>query len=88
MRGHFRAGKERSPCFRDLGESYDSTPVAKTSRGPRKWYPTVSLKHSVKGLGKVGQTKTVRVKVKVSSIEVREGEAPRTGLEIRGIEED
>ena len=62
-------------------------PLASPSMGPRKYYPSVSLRQGVKGLSKVGQTKTVRVKVKVRSIELSEGESPRLGLELRGIEE-
>lgn len=80
----FRAAPEKAPKFRDLGESYDS-PVE--ARRPKKFYPSVSLRQSIAGLSKVGQFKTVRIKVRVRSIELRENEKPRIDLEMRGIEE-
>ncbi|MDI6774029.1 MAG: hypothetical protein QME60_01340 [Verrucomicrobiota bacterium] len=56
-------------------------------KSSRKWYPTANLRHQIKGLSRVGQTKTVWMKVKVRSIEFSDGESPRMSLELRGIED-
>ena len=83
----FRAGRDPVPKFADLGEPAGFPVEAKISKRPKKYYPSVSIRRGVKGLDKVGQMRTVRVKVRVNSIELREGEVPRMGLELRGIEE-
>lgn len=82
----FRAGRDPAPRFTDLGESMEAEMPAR-SRRPKKYYPTVSLRRAVRGLGKVGQTRNVRMRVRVNAIELREGDEPRIGLELRGIEE-
>lgn len=83
----FRAGRDLAPRFTDLGERADVMAMPERSRRPKKYYPTVSLRRAVRGLGKVGQTRNVRMKVRVNAIELREGDEPRIGLELRGIEE-
>lgn len=59
-------------------------PVSTKKR--EKYYPTIHMKKSgiKKGVGKSG---TAIVKFKVRSVEMREGEAPSTCLEIMGIQE-
>lgn len=78
------AGKITKGKFIDLGD--EPMEMTSPSKKREKYYPTIHLKKSgiKKGVGKSG---TAMVKFKVRSVEMREGEAPSTCLEITGIQE-
>lgn len=80
----YKAKKESAPKFTDFGESAKdySQPIS-PSKG--KTYPTVHIRKNIPGLDKIGAKKTVRMKVRVHSLESRNGEEPNVGLEIHGI---
>lgn len=79
----FKAKRDGAPKFVDLGEKVSEL-KAEASRRP--YYPSLHLRKTVKGLDKVGKTKTVRIKVKVRGIEMREGEDPSVSLDVKAIE--
>ena len=88
MDHNFKAKKESAPKFIDLAEpEYMHKPSPKRE----KYYPRIRIPKRLKGLSEVGAMKTIRVKVRVRSIELREnsdgGSKEETGLEIRSIEE-
>jgi hypothetical protein len=70
----------------DLAHGESSMPkLASTPK--RKWYPTLRINKKVRGFDKVGTTKTVKMRVRVNSIEMRDDEPPSFGLEVQGIEQ-
>jgi hypothetical protein len=80
----YKAKKESAPKFTDFGESAkDYSQPMSPSKG--KTYPTVHIRKNIPGLDKIGAKKTVRMKVRVHSLESRNGEEPHVGLEIHGI---
>ena len=80
----FRAGKDPSPKFTDLGEGSEKmeAPMA-AKKGPHKWYPSFHVRKELPGVSKAGQTVTMRVKAKVRSMETRDDGPPAIGFEVR-----
>lgn len=81
------AGKINKGKFIDLGDDPMEMPTTKIGKPNRqKYYPTIHMKKAgiKKGVGKTG---TALVKYKVRSVEMRDGEAPATCLEVMGIQE-
>ena len=83
----FRAGKDKAPRMVNVGERHGETMAVASPKSPKRWYPTVRIRKQVKGLGNVGKTKTVKMKVRVNSLEMRDGSEPEVGLEIHEIGE-
>jgi translation elongation factor P/translation initiation factor 5A len=80
------AGKIKKGNFIDLGDEPMEMPSISTKGKSPKYYPSIRMKK--KGIKKaVGKTGTALVKFKVRSVELRDGQAPETCLDITGIQE-
>lgn len=80
------AGKITKGKFIDLGDEPMKMPVSTGKTKSQKYYPTIHMKKAgiKKGVGKMG---TALVKFKVRSVELKDGEAPATCIEVMGIQE-
>lgn len=84
----YTAKAEEAPSFTDLGERPSDMMPSLDKVARKKSYPTLHIHKRVKGLDKVGATKTLRMKVRVHSMEERNGEIPHIGLEVHRIHHD
>lgn len=68
--------------FIDLGEKSE---LDKPTSISKKWYPSLNLKGMKfkDGIGKIG---TAKVKFKITSVELREGDEPQIRLDLQGIQ--
>lgn len=57
-----------------------------SNKSDAAYFPTAHIYKEIPGLDEVGETKTVRMKVRVSSVEKRKGQKCSTGLELLGIQ--
>lgn len=80
------AGKITKGKFIDLGDAPMAMDSPVSTKRPAKYYPSIRMKKAgiKKGVGKTG---TALVKFTVRSIELRDGQAPETCLDITGIQE-
>lgn len=70
--------KKKHAKFIDLGETSEAPKMAKPEK---KWYPKLHLKKAPAGINRPGDTKTVRMRVRCSSVRMDKDRAPEFSLE-------